>query len=361
MERPDDPFVLQQPEFYALQRYIDGARRLPATPKELETLTGIPEQKAIEFNDLLRVYGSIKECCAHFFKDVLPLNITLATDVITYARSTAISYRALYTLAQDYLLAAEEQKQALAREFQALLDSLRGDIQRYEARTIEVIDHYTQLLDDLETEKRAFIPLYSKYHRRMIRIVKALVPMRQEVEKVRKELLQGTKKYERMYYKQFADIEHYAWIQLIGASVSQGMLATYDDLAAEWKACMQKIQKQITGASESEQQAERFIECLEQATLSLNELRTEVIEAIESISALRKCWQALDYELIKMSAGIDQNAAAIIGRVLQDAFEAMIEAWQQVREKAERSRQISFIVVVPLNELKTQARGMNRL
>lgn len=352
MENEDDPFILQEPAFYALQTYTDAGQRLPVNAQELETIVGIPASEGSQFNDILSTYGAVKEHCKEFATKTFPESVTLASDIVSYATKADVFYSELVAIAEEYQDAdSDEEKQELERDFRALVDRLYREAVKFETHTQEVSDLFGGFLQHTEDDERRLTPLYTKYRERFDGETGALKEVREEIEELWAELEVATREYEKAHYKAYTEPAYYGWLGIIGASVAIAMLIKYGELAEKMKEKMKTIKEKIAAAQGKEQQAERFIEQLDLANHSLHDIHSKIQEALPVIGKLRGNWKILEDELANIVSGIDESFADIIRRIVKAEVAVLIKDWERVAEKADLYRHIAFLTFVPEEEI----------
>ena len=362
MENEDDPFVLQEPEFYALQTYVDAGQRLPTNARELELVVGIPEQEGSQFSDILGTYGGVKEHCAYFATRTFPESVTLASDIVSYATKADVYYSELVAIAEEYQDAdSEAEEQELERDFRALVERLRREAQKFVEHTEEISGLFGDFLQQTEDDERKLTPLYTKYRTRFDNETGQLAEVRREIEELGEELKAATREYEKAHYKAYKEPAYYGWLGPIGAGVAIAMLIKYGEIADKMKAKMKEIKRKIEAAQQKEQQAERFIENLDMANYSLHDIRSKLQEALPVIGKLRGCWKTLEDELNNIVAGIDTSFEDIIRRIVRAEVEVLIKDWERVATKADLYRLIAFIRVVPEEEIEDHISRMSNV
>lgn len=352
MENGDDPFILQAPEFYALQAYVEAGQRLPTNGNEMELLIGIPVKETGEFKDILEAYANIVTHCKNFWNLTFPESVKLAGDIVFYAKRADIYYTELLDIAIEYNDASSQDEEAeLERDFRILVKRLRSDAQKFAANAEEVSKRFQVFLEQTEGDERAITPLHTKYRKRFDAETGSLAETRKEIEALEKEMKEATRNYEKAHYKAYKEPLYYGWVGFIGAAVAVGMMITQGNAADRWKAKMNELQKKIDEAKGKEKQAERFIEYLELANDDLGGIKDKIHEALPVISKLRGNWLAIEQELGAIVQAIDSNFEDLMVRLVKTGVKEMIKRWNDVAKKADIYRVVAFIRIVPETEI----------
>lgn len=352
MENHDDPFVLQAPEFYALQAYVEAGQRLPTNGDEMERLIGIPVKETGEFKDILDAYAKIVTHCKNFRYSTFPESVKLAGDIVFYAKRAGIYYTELLDIAIEYNDASSQDEEAeLERDFRTLVKRLMGDAQKFAANAEAVSKRFQAFLEETESDERAITPLHTKYRARFDAETGSLAETRKEIEALEEEMKEATRNYEKAYYKAYKEPLYYGWVGLIGASVAIAMMITQGNTADRWKAKMNELQKKIDEAKGKEKQAERFIEYLELANDDLGGIKDKIHEALPVIGKLRGNWLAIAQELGAIVEAIDSNFEDLMVRLVRTGVKEMIKRWDDLAKKADIYRVVAFIINVPETEI----------
>src|SRR5215211_6355589 len=93
------PFVLNKPEWLAVQAYVTAALNLPQNQDTLkQTLPGVPPGGMAQFNDLLAAYRNMHDHCSFWNDHTLPDSVACAGDIVHYNEKVPIYYGALTKL-----------------------------------------------------------------------------------------------------------------------------------------------------------------------------------------------------------------------------------------------------------------------
>lgn len=345
MENEDDPFTLQEPEFYALQAYVESGKLLPTDVRELELIVGIPQEHGSQFNDLLGAYENVVDHCRNFTENTFPESVRLAGDIVSYNTKVNIYYDVLLDIAQEYQDATSpEEEEELERDFRATIEQLRRRAQDFVTHSESVSRLYGEFLEETKADKGRIDPLSRKYHERFDAETGELAQTLQEIEQLTEELEVATREYEKAYNKAYKEPQKYGWLGLIGLSVAIAMTIKYGEIADQWKARAEAIEAKIKLAQEKAKQAALFLNSLELANDSVASIQKKIDEALPVLARLRGSWLAIDQELNDIVIAIDENFEDLLVRLVRAGVKEMKERWAKVADKAEQYREVAFIV-----------------
>ncbi|HEU5226550.1 MAG TPA: alpha-xenorhabdolysin family binary toxin subunit A [Ktedonobacteraceae bacterium] len=345
MENQDDPFTLQEPEFYALQAYVESGKLLPTDVRELELIVGIPQEHGSQFNDLLGAYKNVVDHCRNFTENTFPESVRLAGDIVSYNTKVNIYYDVLLDIAQEYQDATSpEEEEELERDFRATIEQLSRRARDFVTHSESVSRLYGEFLEETKADKGHIDPLSRKYHERFDAETGELAQTLQEIERLTEELEVATREYEKAYYKAYKEPQYYGWLGLIGLSVALAMTIKYGEIADQWKARAEAIEAKIKLAQEKAKQAALFLNSLELANDSVASIQKKIDEALPVLARLRGSWLAIDQELNDIVIAIDENFEDLLVRLVRAGIKEMKERWAKVADKAEQYREVAFIV-----------------
>lgn len=345
-----DPFLLHKPELRLVQIYVEAGTKLPKTIEELSTRTGISEQNAQQFGDIVAVYKDVNDHCINFQSKIYPKSVELAGHITSYNSDVQTYYPELTKFTDDWKKAEEEgntkQQKEIEKDFKLVAEELIKQTNKYAQKAQETYTEIKKFVEQTEQDKNHLDPLDKKYRDKFTSEQGELNKTREQIDKLKKDLEQKNKDYEYHEWKAKTETAYYGWLGPIGASVAIGMYVKHSGLAKEIQEQIKGINEQIKQAKEKEKTALLFVNDLNMASDSLKDIVQKLNDALPILQRIQALWQKISQELQELLDSVKQRWDPEKLRLLPIHLKNAMSRWADIAKKANIFYSVAYVKVV---------------
>ncbi len=344
----DSPFLLNQQEWYAIQRYVTSVLALPDTESKMRfNLAKVQAGEKIayigpfeEFKNLLLGYQAIIPHVAEWKDTIYPKTIELAQDISNYALKAEQYYGALLKPIEDLL--ADPDDQAAKNRFQGVCNNLSREAAACEKRAQAVYKDIQGFAENTRKDEIRLKELAVEYEGKFGKHSAAMEAWNKEAATLAKEIDDLNKDYE------YACIvakttPTYAWIVFWVALI---VASVYGDRAAKLKHDMDVKRDRIAKLGEDTERALVLTSTLSVAIQGLSDIQKQIAAALPCIQKIENVWKAIGGQLTKIGETIQKDIVEE-DEILKDLGVAhAIAQWKDCKVKAD-GYQANALIKVP--------------
>ena len=293
----DLPFLLSQQEWYAIQRYVKNALRLPDDEKKMRLSLGKDKPYDGPFDDfkeLLKGYQTVLPHVKKWDEETFPATVSLAQDISNYAVAAKTYYGALHPLIEA-LIDNPDDNSAKTR-FSAICNKLAGEAAAYEKRADDVykaIEEFARTTSQDEVLLKGLAKIYEgKYGKESA----AMAAANKKINDIKVKVDQLNKDYEHACIVA-KTTPTYAWAGIFGLIAAAIVAGIYGDKAVKLKHEIDVNQSEMSKLNIETQRATTLTSTLTIARKGLADIQEQIAAALPCIQKIRGVWNAIGSDL----------------------------------------------------------------
>jgi hypothetical protein len=326
-----DRVVLEEAEWFSVQRYVDTSLGLPTTEQAIRKWLGLaPSDSFSRFAPLRDVFTDIQGQGLHWQQSVFPEAELLALDLVSYADSAEAFYPALLeTLAE---LEASDDEAAHA-ELLVTLENLTHLSRANDARAALVEEMLHDYAANMEGNAQRISTLTASYQQQMVSEPAALSGSLRQLAQLNAQLEQANKDYEH-YVTVAATSPSYAWVGWpFGMIAAASVAGVYGDKATKTLARIRELERSIASLGARVASDYRLIGGLGVVVNQLGLLGGSLDGALPAVQKVRAHWQTMTGDLERITK-LSQDIALARGVVRRLRADESLLEWREVGEAA---------------------------
>lgn len=345
-------FVLSSSDWYAIQSYVTNALSkeiMPHTEKDFRAFLGSAAPADLsDFDPLIGAYKNIFDHVTVWNDDTYPQSVSLASDIVAYARQAPTYYNPILPLAEKLTENPDDEK--TKEKLQAILDVLINQADAYHSQAEEVFKKIKSFADQTAQDKVTLAGvdgeggLYKYYNDKYGETSDEVKLLNDEIKAQQIVLDAANKEYEQDVVIA-ATTPTYAWIFPFGTIAAAVVAGIYGDKAVKALDRAKAAQKKINELTAELQVNANLMNSLNITIGSLDNNIDSISAALPIIQKIQGVWGGISDDLGNISALIKTNIQEALPIIMDLGVEAAIEQWKAVGKEAEAYRVNAYITV----------------
>lgn len=342
-------FALSATEWYAIQTYVANALALPTTETTFKTFlgNGAPDDLT-PFKPLISAYSTINEHVNVWQNDTFPSSVSLASDILNYAKQAAVYYNPILPLAQKLTQNPDdkESKDAL-KAILAVLSNSASENQKKAKAVADKIKNFAvqtkadQVVLNGSDGKGGLQKKYKDDYGSTSALVKQL---NEEIaaQKIVLDAANAEYDYDKVVA---ATTPTYVWVWPFGTIAAGIVAGIYGDKAVKALQRARAAQEQINTMSAKVASNALLIINITTSSSSISDILGKIEAALPVIQKIQGVWGAISDDLDNIVKTIDTNIGEALPIIMNLGVQTAINEWKDVGELAQAYRLYAFITV----------------
>lgn len=349
-------FILSNPDFVAVQTYVDSALSLPKTEAEFKTFlgTGAPSDMS-DFVPLIDVYRSMFNASTKWRDETFPDTVKLASEVYDYGANKApVFYKPILPLA-DILTANPDDASAKAK-LKAILDSLQGtakgmaDRAQLSADKVKVYADVTQAdYNRLNVDNQG--GLFARYEKKYGETSADVKKLTQDIAAERLVLQAANDEYNHDVIVA-STTPTYAWVFPAGLIAAAVVAGVYGKRATDALARSRAAEDKIRTLTDKLIADANVMNALHLSNFSISNISIRLAKALPVIQKIQGVWGGIANDLGAIVKLIDADIRNALPIIMDLGVEQAIKSWANVAAAADAYRVHAFVKVGPTESME---------
>jgi hypothetical protein len=337
-------FVLNQPEWTAIQAYIYGALAVPTDQASLQASlpSGAPSGGFEQFNDLLAVYKTLHDHCSFWNEHTLPDSVSCASDIVHYNEKVPIYYGALTKLLPK--LEMDPPDPDAVKLFNAIVTQLSNTAQGYSDHAANVKDAMTAFATQTRTDGGAVSCVHQKYVDKLGANGTTITALVAQINQSKSDLDAAEAEY-RQDVIIAATSAAYAWIWPVGTIAAGIVAGIYGKKATDALAHVSGLKAGIEVEENELHSDQILIADLTRINSGLGDISQKIEAALPALELMRGLWGAIADDLKNILTVIAGNISQAPVIVKSLGIDEAIADWAKVAAEADGYRVNAYITV----------------
>ncbi len=346
----DDPtvgYALAKSEWYAIQRWMDVVRNLPANDPALRTyLTMSLSDSTAGFEGMLPVFSKLRDREVTWSDEVYPQIVTTASEVVAYARKVPIFYRPLAELAAKIVAKGSsiQPGDVDVQHFGEILDRLATLADGYSNNVAAVADKVTKLVQDLGGDRGDIAGLITTYKSDHDLSQETINNLQDEEDDYKAALKKAHKEYEHDVLVA-STTPTYSWVPYVGPVAAGTVAGIYGKKAEKERKKIKRLEASISKLEHEIKVDKHILSLFSQATESLTTLNTTLGSALQALQHVQGVWSAFRDDMREIITTLDSEIRSgdVPFFMKQFGIDDAISEWKHVGDAADAWRVNAFI------------------
>lgn len=345
-------FILSTTEWYAIQSYVISAQSEAIMPHTEEALRaylgpGAPTNLG-EFNPLIATYQGIYESATAWQKKTFPSSVSLASDIVAYARQVPVYYHPILKLAEQ--LSNNPGDESAKKELTAILDVLIKSADGYHTNAKNVATEIQTFADQTQQYKVQLSGedgkggLLQKYKEEFGSKGTEIVKLSNELKGQCAVLADANAEYEHDVVVASTS-PSYAWVWPFGTIAAGVVAGVYGKRATDALDVVHAATANIRNLNAKIAADTNLMVSLNTIETGLGTNINSIEGALPVIQKIQGVWGAISNDLGNISQLIQTNIEEALPIIMGLGVEAAIEAWTAVGKEAQAYRVHAYITV----------------
>lgn len=351
--QPGGPaFALSTAEWYAIQSYVINAQSkeiMPHTEADFKNYLGdgAPANLA-PFQPLITAYKDIFDHVTVWNDETFPESVSLASDVVAYAKQAPVYYNPILPLAQK--LTKNPDDQEAKDKLKAILGVLDKSAKDYQDKAEKVAAKIKTFSDQTTADKTVLVGpdgksgLYKKYNDEYGSTSAEVVALNKDIAAQQTILDAANAEYEHDVIVA-ATSPTYAWVFPLGTIAAAVVAGVYGKKAVDALDRAHAATKKIKELDAKRQADANLMMSLHTSQLGLSGNIAAISAALPVIQKIQGVWAAISDDLASISSLIETNIAEALPIIMDLGVEAALNAWVAVGEEAQAYRINAYVTV----------------
>ena len=345
----DLPFLLSQQEWYAIQRYVKNALRLPDNEKKMRLSLGKEkpyEGPFDEFQELLNGYQIVLPHVKKWDEKTFPDTVSLAQDISNYAVKAKVYYGALHQ--QIEKITDDPDDEAAKDKFTAICDKLAKEAANYEKHAGEVYEAIEEFAKTTSQDEVLLKDLARIYEGKYGKESAAMLAANEKIDEIKTKVEQLNKDYEHACVVA-STTPTYAWAGIFGLIAAAIVAGIFGDKAVKLKHEIEVNQSEMSKLNDATQRGTILTSTLAMARKGLADIQEQIAAALPCIQKIRGVWNAIGSDLTEIGKIIQEGI--VQEEYLKDlGVENAIAQWAECKLKADAYQAYAFIEVTEIQK-----------
>lgn len=350
------PFVLNRPEWLAVQCYVTSALNLPQSQDTLkQTLPGVPPGGMDQFNDLLAAYRNMHDHCSFWNDHTLPDSVSCAGDIVHYNEKVPIYYGALTKLLPK-LQETPPDPQAV-QQFTAILANLSAQAKGYSDHAAAVKEAMANFDTQSQTDRAAINTLHDTYQQKLGAQSPQIATLSAQIQQDKADLSAAMDEYNHDVIVA-ATAASYAWIFPAGTIAAGVVAGVYGKRATDALARAHGLSAAIDELNAELRSAAIMMADLTRINSDLGDIGGKLSDAIPALDKMRGAWGAISSDLLNIIDIITKDIGQAPAIIKSLGIDTAISTWAQVAAEADAYRVNAYITVQPPAQAAQSAQAL---
>jgi hypothetical protein len=344
-------FILSNPDFVAVQTYVESALSLPKTKVEFKTYlgAGAPADMS-DFAPLIDVYRSMFDASTKWSDKTFPDTVKLASEVYDYGQNKApVYYRPILPLAE--ILTNDPGNAAAKAKLKAILDNLQ--------RTAKGIAHRAQLSADKvkayaevsQADQGRLNDLFARYKKQYGETSADVKRLTDDIATQRLVLQAANDEYNHNVIVA-ATTPTYVWIFPAGMIAAAVVAGVYGKRATDALDRSRAAQARIQALDVRLIAHANVMDSLHLSKFSITNISKRLAKALPVIQKIHGVWGGIADDLGAIVKLIDDDIRNALPIIMDLGVEQAIRSWAAVARAADAYRVNAFVSIAPADSME---------
>ena len=343
-------FALANPDFIAIQTYVEAALSLPKTKEEFKQYlgTGAPADMS-DFDPLVGCYKSMFDSSTKWKTDTFDDLVHSASDVYNYGNKATVYYRPILPLAD--ILTRNPQDEDAKRKLKAILDALEKDAKDLGGRVKGVYDKVKTFADASQADHDTLVVkneggLYARYEKKYGKTSTEVEELNAEIAAQRLVLQAANDEYDHDVIVA-STTPTYGWMFPIGTVAAAVVAGIYGDKAVKALQRARAAQAKINDLTDRVAANARVMTALHLSNFSITNITQKLERALPVIQGIQGVWNGIADDCGNIVKIIDQDIRQALPILMDLGVEEAIKAWAGVAAAADKYRNNAYVHITP--------------
>lgn len=338
------PFLLSQPEWLGIQRYLVSGMHLPADKAALIAQLGgtAPPNGIDSYADLIAGFAAVNAHCTAFNNGTLPDSVACADQIVQYNRDVPTYYGALTKLLPQ--LEVPTPDPTVVAQFKAIVTLLATQAQEYADHATKVKDGMKAFADLSVQDQISLGALHDKYSKLLGDQSPVIAQLATDAKTDTDSMRQWNSQYEHDTVVA-ATSATYAWLWPFGTIAAVVVAGVYGKRATDDLARVHEFQAKLDLVNNQTKAAAIMLLDLGLINSDLDDIGTKLAAALPTIEKIEGIWSAIASDLTSLATTIDTHIAQVPAIIRSLGIDTAIKDWNDVASEANAYRVNAFITV----------------
>lgn len=339
----ESPFLLNQKEWYTVQRYVENGLKLPTSESDIRNaIKLLPAEPFTDYERLKNAYSDVKTHCGEWKTTIFPATVQLANDIRNYSTKAPIYYRPInqYT---DQLI-ENPNNEIAKKKLKQILENLSTDASNYASNASCVYDQIIEFVRECENDKRVLDNVATYYNDKYGVTSEEGKRLLEELNQATKDLEQANKDYDDNVTVAATTATYY-WATIFGFIAAITVASIYGSAATAALNRAKEAEKKIGTLNADIQRNSRLNTNVKNANDHMKGTVDALTAALPVIQRIKSVWNALSSDLTQLRTIIDQDIAQAPDFIRELGVETAIEQWQKMGRIADAYVAHAYITV----------------
>ncbi|WP_163398725.1 alpha-xenorhabdolysin family binary toxin subunit A [Flavobacterium fluviatile] len=342
-------FILSATEWLAIQTYVENALALPTTTEAFKTYLGegAPADMA-PFASLITAYGNINKHVTTWQKDTFPASVSLASDIVNYAKQAPTYYNPILPLAEK--LKKDPNDKDSKDALKGILEVLSKSASGHHTKAKTVAQKIQNFADDTQADKVVLTGvdgnggLKKSYNEKYGATSKEVKEIKEDLELQQKILDKANKDYDH-YVVVASTTPTYVWVWPFGTVAAAVVAGVYGDKAVKALEKVRATEQKIKNLNTKLATDALLIISVGNASSGISTTSDQIAAALPVIQKIQGVWGSIADDLNNIIETIDTNIAEALPIIMNLGVQTAINEWTEVGKLAEAYRLNAYITV----------------
>lgn len=344
-------FVLSNPDFVAIQTYVEGALSLPKTQTEFKQYLGpgAPSDMS-DFDPLINCYMSMFNASTTWKNDTFPTTVSLASEVYEYGHNKApVFYRPILPLAQ--ILASDPQNAEAKAKLKAILDNLQQTAQGMSDRAAAAAAKVKVFADSSQEDYNRLVVndnggLFKRYEKKYGETSQDVQETTKEIAAQRLILKAANDEYDHDVIVA-STTPTYAWVFPAGTIAAAVVAGIYGDKAVKALQRARAAEAKINTLTDRLAADANVMNALHLSNFSITNITLKLAKALPIIQKIQGVWGGIAHDIGAIVTLIDRDIRQVPPVIMDLGVEEAIKSWAAVAAAADNYRVNAYVRIAP--------------
>jgi hypothetical protein len=344
-------FILSNPDFVAVQTYVESALSLPKTETEFKTFLGpgAPGDMS-DFAPLIDVYRSMFDASTKWRDETFPDTVKLASEVYDYGQNKApVYYRPILPLAE--ILTNHPDDASAKAKLKAILDNLQLTAKGMADRAQLSADKVKAYADVSQVDYNRLVVdggggLFNRYEKKYGETSADVKKLTEDIAAQRLILKTANDEYDYNVVVA-ATTPTYGWFFPIGTIAAAVVAGVYGKKATDALAAARAAEAKINTLADKLLADANVMNALHLSNFSISNISIRLAKALPVIQKIQGVWGGIAHDLGAIVKLIDDDIRNALPIIMDLGVEQAIKSWDSVAKAADAYRVNAFVKIAP--------------